>query len=116
MIDSVVDSVDNPTITVQKGANAVEGEIMAVTAKDKTKVIQENRLNNTDTGSPEVQVALITSRIGNLTKHFGTHVKDHASRRGLIKMVSQRRRLLDYLKKSSLERYNSLIAKLGLRK
>lgn len=89
---------------------------MAVTAEDRQKVIAEHRLNNTDTGSPEVQIALITRRIENLTGHFDKHGKDHASRRGLIKLVNKRRHLLDYIKKTSVERYTSLIGKLGLRK
>lgn len=89
---------------------------MAVTAEAKQAVITGHRLREGDTGSPEVQVALITKRIENLTQHFDKHSKDHASRRGLIMLVNQRRRLLEFLKKSSQERYTSLISKLGLRK
>ena len=89
---------------------------MAATAESKKSVITQHRVNENDTGSPEVQVALLTQRIESLTKHFDSHVKDHASRRGLIMMVNQRRKLLDYLKALSQNRYSSLIAKLGLRK
>ena len=82
----------------------------------KKDVITKFATHNVDTGSPEVQVALLSERINYLTEHFKTHVKDHHSRRGLLKMVSQRRRLLDYLKRRHLERYRSLIASLGIRK
>ncbi|HEX4459238.1 MAG TPA: 30S ribosomal protein S15 [Polyangia bacterium] len=82
----------------------------------KKDVITKFATHNVDTGSPEVQVALLSERINYLTEHFKTHVKDHHSRRGLLKMVSQRRRLLDYLKRRHLERYRSLIATLGIRK
>ena len=82
----------------------------------KTQVIQDYRRHDTDTGSPEVQVALLTQRITELTEHFKTHSKDHHSRRGLLKMVGQRRRLLDYLKRQDLARYRAAIERLGLRK
>ncbi|HHH10466.1 MAG TPA: 30S ribosomal protein S15 [Sorangium sp.] len=82
----------------------------------KAKIIAEYRTHETDTGSPEVQVALLTARIRELTEHFKTHKKDHHSRRGLLKLVSQRRRQLNYVKKVKLERYKSLIKRLGLRK
>ena len=82
----------------------------------KTEVIKSNQRQDGDTGSPEVQVALLTERITYLTDHFKAHPKDHHSRRGLLKMVSQRRRLLTYLQKADNERYRSLIEKLGLRK
>lgn len=82
----------------------------------KAKVIGEFRAHDSDTGSPEVQVALLTQRITELTEHFKTHKKDHNSRRGLLKLVSRRRRLLDYVKKQSLERYRVLIERLGIRK
>ncbi len=82
----------------------------------KTDLIQRFRTHETDTGSPEVQIALLTERIGYLTEHFKTHVKDHHSRRGLLRMVSKRRRLLDYLKKSSLDRYRKVVSALNLRK
>lgn len=89
---------------------------MPFSAERKGPVIEEYRLSSTDTGSPEVQVALLTDRIVHLTSHFGDHKKDHHSRRGLIRMVNQRRKLLDYLKRKSVERYKSLIQRLGLRK
>lgn len=84
--------------------------------EEKTSVIEQNRLHETDTGSPEVQVAILTKRINDLTEHLKTHKKDHHSRRGLLKMVGQRRGLLAYLKKKDIERYRALIEKLGLRK
>ena len=89
---------------------------MTITAERKTALIKENATTKSDTGSPEVQVALLTERINNLTEHFKEHNKDHHSRRGLLKMVGQRRRLLDYLKAKDSKRYGALIAKLGIRK
>lgn len=85
-------------------------------AQHKRGVIEQYRLHQTDTGSPEVQVALLSHRIVYLTEHFKIHAKDHHSRRGLLKLVGQRRRLLDYLKKNDYERYQSLVRRLGLRK
>ena len=82
----------------------------------KTEVIGTHRTHDTDTGSPEVQVALLTERITYLNDHFKTHAKDHHSRRGLLKLVQQRRRLLDYLKRKDADRYTDLIHKLGIRK
>lgn len=82
----------------------------------KSEVISTYRTHDSDTGSPEVQVALLSDRISYLTEHFKTHVKDHHSRRGLLKLVGQRRRLLDYLKRKDVERYSDLIRKLGIRK
>ena len=82
----------------------------------KPSVVEKFRTHERDTGSPEVQVALLTERIHYLTEHFKTHKKDHHSRRGLLKMVNQRRKLLDYLKKSDQKRYESLIERLGLRR
>jgi small subunit ribosomal protein S15 len=82
----------------------------------KTEVIGSYRTHDADTGSPEVQVALLSERISYLTEHFKTHVKDHHSRRGLLKLVGQRRRLLDYLKGKDTDRYAALIHKLGIRK
>ena len=82
----------------------------------KNAIISQFRQHESDTGSPEVQVALLTERITYLTDHFRTHAKDHHSRRGLLKMVSSRRRLLDYLKKTNLERYRKVVATLNLRK
>jgi len=88
---------------------------MAVADIDKAKIVAEFQRAKSDTGSPEVQVALLTARINDLTGHFKTHVKDHHSRRGLLKMVSRRRKLLDYLKSTNLASYKALIEKLGLR-
>lgn len=82
----------------------------------KLNTITTHRLHETDTGSPEVQVALLTQRIAYLTEHFKTHKKDHHSRRGLLKLVSQRRRLLNYLKKSDVKRYFAIVATLKLRR
>jgi small subunit ribosomal protein S15 len=84
--------------------------------EQKRSVIDQYGRNATDTGSPEVQIALISERIGQLTEHFKMHQKDHGSRRGLLMLVSKRRRLLDYLKKYDTERYKSVITKLGIRK
>ena len=83
---------------------------------EKPEVIGQFRVHQTDTGSPEVQVALLTNRIAYLTEHFKTNAKDHHSRRGLLKLVSRRRRLLDYLKRESADRYHKLIERLGIRK
>ncbi|HUO83954.1 MAG TPA: 30S ribosomal protein S15 [Thermoanaerobaculia bacterium] len=82
----------------------------------KTEIITSYRTHDSDTGSPEVQIALLSSRIEYLTEHFKTHAKDHHSRRGLLKMVGRRRRLLDYLKHQDVERYRTIIEKLGIRK
>jgi len=82
----------------------------------KAEIVAKYRTHDTDTGSPEVQVALLTTRIVELTEHFKTHKKDHHSRRGLLKLVSQRRRQLNYLKRIDIERYKSLIKRRGLRK
>ena len=82
----------------------------------KTKIVKENQAHAQDSGSPEIQVALLTERINLLIKHFGTHKKDHHSRTGLMKMVGQRKRLLEYIKKRDVSRYERLIKKLGLRK
>ena len=89
---------------------------MSVTAERKQALIQEYATGTGDTGSPEVQVAILSERIANLTEHFKSHVKDNHSRRGLLKLVSQRRSLLDYLQKADAERYRSLIDRLGLRR
>lgn len=89
---------------------------MSVTAEAKQKIIKDNARDENDTGSPEVQVAILTERIRNLTEHFKGHHKDNHSRRGLLMMVNKRRSLLAYLKKKDVERYNNLIQKLGLRK
>ena len=89
---------------------------MSITPERKTELLKEYATKEGDTGSPEVQVALLSERISNLTEHFKGHKKDNHSRRGLLKMVSQRRRLLDYLKEREEDRYNALIARLGLRR
>jgi small subunit ribosomal protein S15 len=88
---------------------------MALHTDDKAKLMAEYAISEGDTGSPEVQVAVLTARIKYLTEHFKTHSKDHASRRGLLKLVGQRRRLLAYLQKNDMARYKSLIERLGLR-
>jgi len=82
----------------------------------KAEVVSKFRTHDHDTGSPEVQIALLTERIGYLTEHFKTHVKDHHSRRGLLRLVSKRRRLLDYLRRASLDRYRKVVGALNLRK
>ena len=82
----------------------------------KTDLIERFRTHDSDTGSPEVQIAILSTRIGELTEHFKTHKKDHASRRGLLMLVSKRRRLLDYLKTHDTDRYRDIIGKLGIRK
>ena len=89
---------------------------MSITAEKKQEVIKEHARKSDDTGSPEVQVAILTSRIQTLTEHFKTHAKDNHSRRGLLMLVNKRRSLLDYLKREDNARYTALIAKLGLRK
>ena len=89
---------------------------MSLTATDKEQIIQKYQRATNDTGSPEVQVALLTARIEDLSGHFKKHIHDHHSRQGLLRMVSQRRTLLDYLKSIDIERYRSLIASLGLRR
>ena len=89
---------------------------MSVSAERKSALIREHAKAKNDTGSPEVQVAILSERIANLTEHFKTHKKDNHSRQGLLKMVSQRRRLLDYLKSRDVARYQTLIDKLGLRR
>lgn len=89
---------------------------MAVTATRKAEIVTNYQRAMDDTGSPEVQVALLTERINYLTEHFKTHVKDHHSRRGLLRLVSQRRGQLDYLKRVNADRYRTLIERLGLRK
>ncbi|MFA5885906.1 MAG: 30S ribosomal protein S15 [Acidimicrobiia bacterium] len=83
---------------------------------DKAATIQQHRLHETDTGSPEVQVAILSERINHLTEHLKVHKKDHHSRRGLLMLVGRRRRLLDYLRRNDVERYRALIAELGLRR
>ncbi len=89
---------------------------MPLSSDRKNEVIEDYKRNGTDTGSPEVQVALLSARITELTDHFAEHKKDHHSRRGLLKMVNQRRKLLDYLKGKDVDRYKELISRLGLRR
>ena len=89
---------------------------MALNTQHKADIVKEHQRSGNDTGSPEVQVALLTAHINDLTGHFKSHVKDHHSRRGLLRMVSQRRKLLDYLRNSDVDRYRQVIERLGLRK
>ena len=89
---------------------------MPLTQSDKSGVVQKYQRSAKDTGSPEVQIALLSARINELGEHFTTHKRDHASRRGLLKMVNQRRKLLDYLKSTAPERYTDVVARLGLRR
>ena len=89
---------------------------MALATEVKESIIDKYRTHEGDTGSPQVQVALLTQRINELTEHFKTHKKDNHSRRGLLKLVSKRRRLLDYLKRNDAERYHAVVSRLGLRK
>lgn len=97
---------------LESGRNLKKGE----KTMEKNAIIEANKLHDTDTGSPEVQIALLTSRIQNLTEHLKKNDKDHHSRRGLLKMVGQRRKLLAYLHKKDIERYRAIIEKLGIRK
>ena len=89
---------------------------MSITAEEKQKLMKEYATKSGDTGSPEVQVAVLTSRIATLTEHFKTHTKDNHSRRGLLKLVAQRRKLLDYVKRKDEKRYQDLIQRLGIRR
>lgn len=89
---------------------------MTTNTAQKAQIVKDYQRKQTDTGSPEVQVALLSTRISELTEHFKTHVKDHHSRRGLLRMVSRRRKLLDYLKRVDADKYRALIDRLGLRK
>ena len=89
---------------------------MPLSSETKKEIITNNKLHEADTGSPEVQIALLSRRIKDLTEHFKVHSKDHHSRRGLLKLVGQRRRLLNYLKRKDVERYRNLIQELGIRK
>jgi len=111
----------NPIAMRRLGEQASRGSIhgegtMSINAESKSKVVEEFKRSENDTGSPEVQVALLTARIQHLTEHFKEHKHDHHSRRGLLKMVNQRRSLLDYLKKKEIQRYRDLIERLGLRR
>jgi len=89
---------------------------MALTTEEKTKVIEQYRKGASDTGSPEIQIALLSKRIEFLSEHFSVHKKDHHSRHGLLKMVNTRRKLLDYLKKKNIDRYQTIVSSLGLRR
>jgi small subunit ribosomal protein S15 len=89
---------------------------MALTATDKASIVKEYQVSEGDTGSPEVQIALMTARIKDLSPHFKEHIHDHHSRQGLLRLVNSRRKLLDYLKNKDVERYRELIQRLGLRK
>ena len=89
---------------------------MSITAEEKTKILSDHKIHEKDTGSPEVQIALLTRQINELTEHLRTHKKDHSSRRGLLKMVSRRNSLLKYLTREDRTRYQAIIGKLGLRK
>jgi small subunit ribosomal protein S15 len=89
---------------------------MSLSSEQKSSVVSEYRRDPADTGSPEVQIALLSARISGLSEHFSSNKRDHASRRGLLKMVNQRRKLLDYLKSRTPERYQEIIARLGLRR
>jgi small subunit ribosomal protein S15 len=89
---------------------------MSLSTEQKAGILEQYRRNTNDTGSPEVQIALLSARINELGDHFSTHKRDHASRRGLLKMVNQRRKLLEYLKQSDQDRYSKLINDLGLRR
>ena len=100
----------------QKAPQRREKEEYMITQEKKSEIIREYRLKEGDTGSPEVQVAILTYRINDLNEHLKLHKKDHHSRRGLLKMVGQRRNLLNYLRDKDIERYRTLIARLGLRK
>jgi small subunit ribosomal protein S15 len=101
---------------LKEGKRQERAENMGIAEPERRQTIEQFRLHQTDTGSPEVQVALLSQRIEHLTGHFKVHVKDHHSRRGLLMLVGQRRRLLDYLRNSDFERYQSLIQRLGIRK
>jgi small subunit ribosomal protein S15 len=90
--------------------------MMGIDKEKKQSIISEYKQHDKDTGSPEVQIAILSNRIGYLTEHFKTHAKDHHSRRGLLKLVSQRRKLLDYVKSKNKERYDNVIGRLGIRK
>lgn len=89
---------------------------MSLSSEQKSGIVEQFRRNAKDTGSPEVQIALLSARISELGDHFSTHKRDHASRRGLLRMVNQRRKLLDYLKRTAPERYQDIVSRLGLRR
>ena len=103
-------------LSVRRLAHAGPWRQIVPDVRTKTEIIAEHRRHETDTGSPEVQIAVLSDRIASLTEHLRGHPKDHASRRGLLKMVGRRRHLLDYLSRTDVERYRSIIARLGLRR
>ncbi len=117
-LDDIPARPPNGRLTFEAGRNDQprKDQPMSITAERKTALMKEYARERNDTGSPEVQVAILTERITNLTEHFKSHVKDNHSRRGLLKLVSQRRSLLDYLKKKDEARYRTLIEKLGIRR
>jgi small subunit ribosomal protein S15 len=100
---------------IRPGAGREVG-VLSLTREKKSEIIESYRVHQTDTGSPEVQIAILSRRIEYLTEHFKTHQKDHHSRRGLMQLVGKRRRLLDYLKTNDVERYKEVIQRLGIRK
>jgi small subunit ribosomal protein S15 len=105
-----------PCIDTKSGLEDQEYKKSVLASAKKTDIIAKFRTHDSDTGSPEVQIAILSERIGELTEHFKTHKKDHGSRRGLLMLVSKRRGLLDYLKKCDADRYRDVIGKLGIRK
>ncbi len=107
---------DSPTFARKLGLHYKEVALMALTQERKNELIADFKTHDTDTGSPEVQVAILTEQINSLNDHLRTHKKDHHSRRGLLKMVGQRRNLLTYLRKKDVTRYRNLVDKLGLRR
>jgi small subunit ribosomal protein S15 len=113
---SIAPSVVRPNTRIRSLARSWRRNTVAFTKDRKTDIIGNYKTHEGDTGSPEVQVALLSERISYLTEHFKTHAKDHHSRRGLLKLVGQRRRLLDYLKRKDTDRYAELIRRLGIRK
>ena len=110
---SILDSLSGP-FAFDGGAGG--GHAVPLNRENKTEIIASYRMKETDTGSPEVQIALLTEKIKYLTDHFKVHKRDHASRRGLLRMVGQRRRLLDYLKATKVDRYRAVVKELGLRR
>ena len=106
----------SPAVTWEVGAKYYFNEVKIMTQAEKQAIMAEYALHEGDTGSPEVQIAVLTKRINDLTEHLKTHKKDHHSRRGLLKMVGHRRNLLAYLQKVDIERYRAIIARLGIRK
>ena len=109
-------SVENKLFCAQNSIKNERWKHNMIRKDEKTAVIEANRTHETDTGSPEVQIAILTARINELTEHLRVHIHDNHSRRGLYKMIGQRRKLLDYLMKKDIERYRAIIAKLGIRK